>query len=106
MVLQVAHGCADITEESTPPVLEPSRIATAESAHASLFDWSSLPLLQGRSYHQYSTHERGSVTAGRWHVLTDSIEFRESLDFSFEYGADRPRTAERYASVAYYYLFE
>jgi hypothetical protein len=50
--------------------------------------------------------ERGSVRAARWHVLTNSIEFRESLDFSFEYGADRPRTAERDASVAYYYLFE
>jgi hypothetical protein len=50
--------------------------------------------------------ERGSVTAARWHVLTNSIEFSESLDFSFEYGANRPRTAIRYASVAYYYLFD
>ncbi|HTU59263.1 MAG TPA: DUF2961 domain-containing protein, partial [Polyangiales bacterium] len=50
--------------------------------------------------------EHGSVTAARWHVLTNSIEFRESFDFSFEYGADLPKTAERYASVAYYYLFE
>ncbi|HET8933584.1 MAG TPA: DUF2961 domain-containing protein [Polyangiales bacterium] len=48
----------------------------------------------------------GSVTAARWHILTNSIEFEQALDFSFEYGADRPKSATDYASVAYYYLFD
>jgi hypothetical protein len=48
----------------------------------------------------------GSVTAARWHILTNSIEFNQSLAFSFEYGADRPHSATDYASVAYYYLFD
>jgi hypothetical protein len=47
----------------------------------------------------------GSVTAARWHVLTNSIEFDKSLELTFEYGAPRPKSATDYASVAYYYLF-
>lgn len=48
----------------------------------------------------------GSVTAARWHILSNSIEWKDTLDFSFEYGADRPPSATDYASVAYYYLFD
>jgi hypothetical protein len=48
----------------------------------------------------------GSVTAARWHALTNSIEFEDSLELTFEYGAPRPKSATDYASVAYYYLFD
>jgi hypothetical protein len=48
----------------------------------------------------------GSITAARWHILSNSIEFKESLDFSLEYGANRPQSATDYASVAFYYLFD
>jgi hypothetical protein len=46
------------------------------------------------------------VTAARWSSLRDAIEFRESLDISFEYGANRPASAAAYTSVAFYYLSE
>lgn len=46
----------------------------------------------------------GKVSVYRWHVLADEINFRESFSLEFEYGADRPSVANRYASVAYYYL--
>lgn len=52
------------------------------------------------------TADGGSVTAARWHILTNSMEFKRSLALSFEYGADRPQSATDYASVAYYYLFD
>ncbi|MEY4578789.1 MAG: hypothetical protein RL701_3492 [Pseudomonadota bacterium] len=48
----------------------------------------------------------GMVTAARWSSLRDAIEFRESLDISFEYGANRPASAAAYTSVAFYYLSE
>jgi hypothetical protein len=45
----------------------------------------------------------GSVTAARWHLLGDAIEFADSFELSFEYGANRPQAASDYASVAFYY---
>jgi Protein of unknown function (DUF2961) len=49
---------------------------------------------------------RGSATMARWHVLSDAIEFRDSFELSFEYGANRPDSASDYASVAFYYSAE
>src|SRR5581483_11285520 len=45
----------------------------------------------------------GQVTAVRWSLLGDAIDFRRSLDLSYEYGADSPVTAIEYGSVALYY---
>ena len=46
----------------------------------------------------------GSVSIYRWHLLTDEVNFGESIDFDFEYGANKTDTVGRYSSVAYYYL--
>jgi len=48
----------------------------------------------------------GRATMARWHVLSGAIEFRESLEVSFEYGADRPKSAAEYDSVALFYVAE
>lgn len=47
---------------------------------------------------------RGSFSAVRWHLLTDTIDFTDSFALNFEYGANHPRLVERYATVGYYYL--
>jgi hypothetical protein len=47
--------------------------------------------------------QRGSVTAARWHLMQDAIEFADSFELTFEYGANRPASATRYASVAFFY---
>jgi hypothetical protein len=46
----------------------------------------------------------GTVSMLRWNVLANAIPFQESFHLDFEYGANRPETATRYASVALYYL--
>jgi len=46
----------------------------------------------------------GSVSMLRWNVLANAIPFRDSFRLDFEYGANRPATAVRYASVGFYYL--
>ena len=48
--------------------------------------------------------EAGSVSIYRWHLLTDEINFTESIDFDFEYGANKTDTVGRYSSVAFHYL--
>ncbi|HEX4340670.1 MAG TPA: hypothetical protein VH062_32400 [Polyangiaceae bacterium] len=45
----------------------------------------------------------GQVTAVRWSLLGDAIDFQKSFDLSFEYGANSPATALDYASAALYY---
>ena len=50
------------------------------------------------------TNRFGQASMLRWHLLRDAIEFRDSFDFSFEYGSPRPASAARYLSVAFYYL--
>lgn len=45
----------------------------------------------------------GGITAVRWHVTSDAIDFQRSLRLAFEYGANRPETASRYMSVGLYY---
>lgn len=57
----------------------------------------------GMNY-KWSDDYSGKVSAYRWHVLTDEINFNESFELNFEYGADVPQIADRYASVGYYYL--
>jgi hypothetical protein len=46
----------------------------------------------------------GSVSMLRWNVLANAVPFQDSFRLDFEYGANRPQTAIRYASVAWYYL--
>ena len=45
-----------------------------------------------------------AVSVHRWHVLTDEINFHNSFTLQFEYGANKPDIADRYSSVAYFYL--
>ncbi|HEX3595726.1 MAG TPA: DUF2961 domain-containing protein [Polyangiaceae bacterium] len=45
----------------------------------------------------------GQVTAVRWSILGDAIDFQKSFGLSFEYGANSPTTALDYASTAFYY---
>jgi hypothetical protein len=47
----------------------------------------------------------GRVSALRWHLLNDAIEFERSFRLEFEYGNDAPSTVTEYASVGFYYLF-
>ncbi|MBI3070916.1 MAG: DUF2961 domain-containing protein [Deltaproteobacteria bacterium] len=51
-----------------------------------------------------ATAGSGRISAYRWHILTDEINFSNSFDLRMEYGANRPELADRYASVAYHYL--
>jgi hypothetical protein len=46
----------------------------------------------------------GAVSMLRWHVLANAIPFQDSFRLDFEYGANRPETANSYASIAFYYL--
>jgi hypothetical protein len=46
----------------------------------------------------------GKVSCCRWHVLSDTIDFRETFQLLFEYGADNPAIVDQYETVAYYYL--
>lgn len=46
----------------------------------------------------------GQVSACRWHVLGDSIDFAENLNFDLEIGPGQPRLLERYRSTAWAYL--
>jgi hypothetical protein len=50
------------------------------------------------------TTDVGSVSMLRWNVLANAIPFQDSFRLDFEYGANRPATAVKYASVAFYYL--
>ncbi|MBI2058333.1 MAG: DUF2961 domain-containing protein [Nitrospirae bacterium] len=56
--------------------------------------------------HKQTTEDgrSGAISTYRWHVLSDEINFSRSFDLNIEYGANRPDLADRYASVAYYYL--
>jgi hypothetical protein len=49
--------------------------------------------------------ERGTseVTALRWHVLEDAIEFEQGFELRFEYGSYEPLAAHHYAALAFYY---
>ncbi len=46
----------------------------------------------------------GQVTALRWQVMSDAVDFQRSLDLSLEYGTNRLNTAIDYSAVAFYYL--
>ncbi|HVW27956.1 MAG TPA: DUF2961 domain-containing protein [Polyangiaceae bacterium] len=46
----------------------------------------------------------GEITAVRWQVMTDAVDFQSSLSLSLEYGTNQPSTAIQYASVTFYYL--
>jgi len=43
------------------------------------------------------------VTACRWHVLGDAIDFQRSLDLRMEVGPGDPSVLERYRSIAFLY---
>jgi hypothetical protein len=43
------------------------------------------------------------VTALRWHVLEDAIEFEQGFELRFEYGSYEPLAAHHYAALAFYY---
>ena len=46
----------------------------------------------------------GQVTALRWQVMSDAVDFQSSLALSLEYGNNKQSTAIQYASVSFYYL--
>jgi hypothetical protein len=46
----------------------------------------------------------GAVSMVRWNVLVNAIPFQDSFRLDFEFGANRPKTAIAYTSVAFYYL--
>jgi hypothetical protein len=51
--------------------------------------------------------ERGAqahVSACRWHVLGDAVDFSSSLDLDLEIGPGDPSVLDRYRSVAFLYL--
>lgn len=49
--------------------------------------------------------EKGTseVTAVRWQVLEDAVEFEQGFELRFEYGAYEPLAAHHYAAVGFYY---
>jgi hypothetical protein len=49
--------------------------------------------------------EKGTseVTAVRWHVLEDAIEFEQGFELRFEYGSYEPLAAHHYAALGFYY---
>lgn len=49
------------------------------------------------------TGESGEASACRWHVLSDTIDFQESMELSIEIGPGEPLTLDRYRSVAFIY---
>jgi hypothetical protein len=46
---------------------------------------------------------QGEITALRWNVTSDAINFQDSFRLSFEYGANMPATADAYSAVSFYY---
>jgi hypothetical protein len=51
-----------------------------------------------------TTQTMGQITAVRWQVLADAVDFDKSLDLTLEYGAHASSTATYYSSVGFYYL--
>ena len=49
--------------------------------------------------------EKGTseVTAVRWHVFEDAIEFEQGFELRFEYGSYEPLAAHHYAALGFYY---
>jgi hypothetical protein len=45
----------------------------------------------------------GSATALRFHLLRDAVDYSNTFEISFEYGANRPLSATNYASVTFFY---
>jgi Protein of unknown function (DUF2961) len=45
----------------------------------------------------------GQVSACRWHLLGDAIDFQQSFDFELEIGPGDPSLLDRYRSVAFFY---
>ncbi len=45
----------------------------------------------------------GQVSACRWHVLSDAIDFDSALELTLEVGPGLPETLDRYRSVAFLY---
>ena len=50
------------------------------------------------------TQTPGQVTAVRWQLMGDSVNFQTSLALGLEYGANIPNTAIQYSAVSFYYL--
>jgi hypothetical protein len=46
----------------------------------------------------------GAASMVRWYILSDAIDFEDSLVLEYEYGANRPNTVSNYGSVAFYYM--
>ena len=46
---------------------------------------------------------RGNVSACRWNILGDAIDFQQRFDLSLEIGPGEPSLLDRYRSVAFYY---
>ncbi len=51
-----------------------------------------------------ATPETAHVSACRWHVLSDAVDFSSSLDVDLEIGPAQPQLLDRYESVAFVYL--
>ena len=51
-----------------------------------------------------TTQTPGQVTAVRWQLMSDAVDFQTSLALGLEYGANQPSTALQYSAVSFYYL--
>jgi DUF2961 family protein len=47
--------------------------------------------------------QHGKVSACRWQVLGDTIDFRSSVEFRYEIGPGDPSLLDRYRSIAFFY---
>jgi hypothetical protein len=47
--------------------------------------------------------DTGQISAVRWNILSDAVNFSRSFRLSLEYGANIPATAIEYAAVGFYY---
>ena len=52
---------------------------------------------------KFQNKEYAGVNQCRWHILTDAIDFKKSLDFDLEIGAGNPAALQLYKTIAYFY---
>ncbi|MBL4869090.1 MAG: DUF2961 domain-containing protein [Pseudomonadales bacterium] len=55
----------------------------------------------GKSVDEANDEE--NISACRWHLFHDTIDYRENIDFKLEIGPLTPEALKRYRTVAYYY---
>ena len=94
-ILHVA--CGTFSTEKPRSSLE--SFAPSDEGAARVLDWDGTVVSVGPR----EPGVPGQATAVRWSLLGDAIDFHNSFNLSFEYGANAPATAIDYSSVAFYY---